>query len=139
MMLLLQNVALVFGVVSLIVAGWQDKHTRIAPAIYFSPILFGFAFNPLMGLIGLILTIVLYKFWSEEYDKYVGLGDVLLLISVIFALINAFTSWIMIATLVFTLIDLKVFTKELKIPLIWVLTKWLTLILSIIAMVIIIG
>jgi hypothetical protein len=139
MMLLLQNVALVFGVVSLIVAGWQDKLTRIAPAIYFSPILLGFAFNPLMGLVGLILTIVLYKFWGEEYDKYVGLGDVLLLISVIFALINAFTSWIMIVTLVFTLIDLKVFIKELKIPLIWVLTKWLTLILSIIAMVVIIG
>lgn len=139
MILLLQNLALVLGIVSLIVAGWQDKQNRIAPAIYFSPTLFGFAFNPILGLIGLILTIVFYKFWSEEHDKYVGLGDVLLLFSVIFALFNAFTSWIMIVTLIFTAIDLIVFTKEQKVALIWVLTKWLTLILSIIAMVILIG
>ena len=139
MMLLLQNLALVFGVMSLIVAGWQDKNSRIAPAIYLTPTLFGFAYNPLMGLFGLILTICLYKFWTDEHNKYIGLGDVLLTLSVFFAIFNSLVSVLFITVLFFVVIELIILSKEQKVPVIWVLTKWLTFILSIYAMVVIIG
>lgn len=119
MMLLLQNVALVLGVVSLIVAGWQDKHTRIAPAIFAAPFFIALSINLFLGLIVGFLSIILVFLWDNKYNSLIkmGLGDVFFYI---FTILLFFTPLLLInfASLIIVL-PLLYFKKEQETPLIY--------------------
>lgn len=116
---------LVIGIASILIAGYEDKKNRLAPAIYASPLLIGFALNPMLGLIGAVGTFIIYKAWQEKWDKYFGMADLILLFTLIIALFNPFTFVASVFVCILMLIDIKFFQKEKELPLIWIAAKWI--------------
>jgi len=116
---------LVIGIASILIAGWEDKKNRLAPAIYASPLLIGFALDPMLGLIGAAGTFLIYKSWQDKWDEHFGMADLILLFTLIIALFNPFTFIASVFICILMLIDIKFFQKEKELPLIWIAAKWI--------------
>ena len=128
-LLYLQIGMFIIGVITILIAGLQDKKNRIAPAIYLTPTLIGFAINPFLGLAGLVLTITSLFLWKDQWNKKLGLADALLFLTILFTLFNPLTLvFAMLITTTF-LIDLLFIQKTMNnAPIIWIFAKWLTII-----------
>lgn len=118
----------ILGVLTILIAGYQDKKTRTAPAIYLTPTLIGFGLNIGLGLIGLIITIITIFFWKEKWNETFGLADALLYVAIFMCLTNPITLLFVIPINVGVIIELTIL-KNAKVPLIWVYAKWITIIL----------
>lgn len=120
----IQLVIFVLGVITILIAGYQDKKSRLAPAIYFSPTLIGFGLNPLLGLVGLVGTMIGLFFWKDSWNEKIGLADALLFFVIIMCVTNLTT--IMFASIITmgVLFELLLLKKE-KQPLVWLTAKWI--------------
>jgi hypothetical protein len=91
--------------------------------------LIGFGLNPILGLIGLVGTMLGLFFWKDEWNEKVGLADALLFLTILLCLTNLVT--IMFASLItmgvlFELLFLKHRDKQ---PLVWITAKWILIML----------
>lgn len=124
----LQIVLFILGVFTIVIAGVQDRKTRLAPAIYLSPTLIGFGLNPYLGLIGLVLTMISLFLWKDEWNESFGLADALLFLSVIMCTLNLNTVFFVIAITAGVMFELLLKKREGKQPLVWLYAKWICII-----------
>lgn len=120
----------IIGIISILVAGLQDKKSRLAPAIYITPTLIGFGLHPLLGVIGLVGTMLAITFYKNDWNEKLGLADLLLYFTLLLTLFNPIT--LMFTTLLIGcfIIDLLWIQKTTtNAPLIWIFSKWLIIIL----------
>ena len=125
----LQLAIFILGVLTILIAGLQDKKTRRAPAIYFTPTMIGFGINPFLGLIGLIGTITALFFWKDEWNQKIGLADALLFFTLLICMCNPLT--LIFATLITAafLTDLIWIQKRRsEAPLIYIFAKWIIIV-----------
>jgi hypothetical protein len=123
-------------VLSILIAGYQDKKTRIAPAIYLSPTLIGFGLNPMLGLIGLIFTMLGLFLWKDSWNEVFGLADALFFLCILFCCLNPNTLFFVFPISVAVVLELVLRKSKDKVPLVWVYAKWIliTLVLFVILM-----
>ncbi|MEI7961179.1 MAG: hypothetical protein WCI04_02485 [archaeon] len=133
----LQITIFAIGILTIIIAGLQDKKNRLAPAIYATPALIGFAINPQLGIIGGTIAILLILIYKEEWNKKIGLADTLLFLTLLLALFNPITLAFTILLSTCFLIDLILIQKpNTNLPLIWIFSKWLLIIIGLLALII---
>jgi len=132
----LQLAIFILGVLSILIAGYQDKKTRIAPAIYLSPTLIGFGLNPLLGLVGFGLTIFGLFFWKDKWNEVFGFADALFFLCILFCCLNLNTLFFVLPISVGVVLELFLRKSKDKVPLVWVYAKWIliTLVLFVITM-----
>ena len=128
----IQLTIFILGVLTILIAGYQDKKSRLAPAIYFSPTLIGFGLNPLLGLVGMVGTMIALFLWKDSWNEKIGLADALLFFVIIMCVTNLVTIMFTSIIVLGVLFELLLLKKE-KQPLVWLTAKWIliTLILFI--------
>jgi hypothetical protein len=132
----LQLAIFLIGIISIIIAGYQDKKNRLAPAIYVTPTLIGFGINPLLGVVGLVGTMLALVFYKESWNEKLGLADLLLFYTLILAMFNPVTLiFVLLITGAFIVDLLWIQKTTINAPLIYIFSKWL-IIVGIIALVI---
>jgi hypothetical protein len=132
----LQLAIFILGVFTILIAGVQDKKSRLAPAIYYSPTLIGFGLNPYLGVVGLVLTMLGLFFWKEKWNESFGLADALLGLAVLFCCLNINTLYFVLPITAGVLIELIFWRKfNEKQPLVWLYAKWIFIIFNLFIMI----
>jgi len=131
----IQLAIFILGVFTILIAGVQDKKSRLAPAIYYSPTLIGFGLNPYLGVVGLVLTMLGLFFWKEKWNESFGLADALLGLSVLFCCLNINTLYFVLPITAGVLLEL-IFLRNIKEkqPLVWLYAKWIFIIFALFIM-----
>lgn len=123
---LIQIGLLICGILSLFIAGIQDKKNRIAPAIYLTPTLIGMGIWIPLGVLALVITFIGIIFWKDKWNEKLGLADVLLYLTFLIGLFSSVTLIGVILINLFIFFDLviqkKVYTKE-PVPMVWMAAK----------------
>jgi hypothetical protein len=121
----LQLIIFILGTFIIVIAGFQDRKSRLAPAIYFAPTLIGFGLNIYLGVVGLVLTMLGLFFWKDEWNKSFGLADALLFLCLLMSMLSTFVLPFTIVITSGVLIELFLNKSKEKVPLVWLYAKWI--------------